>query len=104
MGEDGHTASLFPHSAGLNEEDRWFIANFAPKRETWRLTLTKNAINAARNLVVLVAGHSKAGMLSDVLEGNYEPAEKPIQLISPMAGKMTWLVDQSAAQRLSEQR
>ena len=102
MGDDGHTASLFPHSAGLNEEERWFIANFAPERETWRLTLTKNAINAARNIAVLVAGSSKAGMLSKVLEGDYEPAEKPIQLISPTAGKMTWFVDQDAAQGLSD--
>lgn len=101
MGDDGHTASLFPYSAGLNEEDRWFIANYAPKRETWRLTLTKNAINAARNIVVLVAGGSKASMLSDVLEGKYEPDKKPIQLIMPVDGKMIWLVDQSAASDLS---
>ncbi len=101
MGKDGHTASLFPHSEGLNEEDRWFIANYAPVRETWRLTLTKNAINAAGRIVVLVSGDLKADMLYDVLEGAHKPDEKPIQLITPAGGKMIWIVDQAAAVRLS---
>jgi 6-phosphogluconolactonase len=103
MGEDGHTASLFPHSAGLNEEDRWFIANYAPERDAWRLTLTKNAINAAKNIAVLVSGGSKADMLFDVLEGDYEPDEKPIQLISPEKGRMVWFVDQAASDNLTVQ-
>ena len=102
MGEDGHTASLFPHSAGLNEEDRWFIANYAPEQETWRLTLTKNAISAAKNIAVLVAGKEKADMLSDVLEGDYQPYAKPIQLIKPVDGKMTWFVDQASARLLDQ--
>lgn len=102
MGEDGHTASLFPHSAGLNEEDRWFIANYAPEQETWRLTLTKNAINAAKNIAVLVAGRAKADMLSDVLEGDYQPYAKPIQLIRPVDGRMTWFVDQASARLLDQ--
>ena len=103
MGKDGHTASLFPHSAGLNEEERWFIANFAPGKETWRLTLTKNAINAARNILVLVAGSSKADMLSEVLEGEYQPFEKPIQFISPLGGDIAWLIDEAAVENLSDQ-
>jgi len=102
MGGDGHTASLFPHSAGLNEEARWFIVNYAPERETWRLTLTKNAINSAKHVVVLVAGRSKADMLSDVLNGDYQPVKKPIQLISPVDGKMIWFLDRDAANNLTE--
>ena len=101
MGEDGHTASLFPHSAGLNEEHRWFIANYAPERKTWRLTLSINAINAARNIMVLVAGGSKAGMLSEVLEGKFTPFGKPIQFIAPSDGRMVWFLDQAAASKLS---
>jgi len=100
MGVDGHTASLFPHSAGLNEENRWFIANYAPERETWRLTLTKNAINAAKLVVVLVHGDSKAQMINDVLTGPNLPQEKPIQLISPEDGKLVWLLDSEAASLL----
>ncbi len=100
LGKDGHTASLFPHSSGLNEEKRWFIPNFAPRREAWRLTLTRNAINAARNIVVLVSGESKADILAEVLFGEREPELKPIQYISPKDGEMTWMLDQAAASLL----
>jgi 6-phosphogluconolactonase len=102
MGIDGHTASLFPETAGLNEEQRWFIANPVPSQGGWRLTLTKNAINAARKVVVLVSGGSKADMLAEVLTGNYDPLHKPIQLISPTAGEMIWLLDRDAASRLPD--
>lgn len=102
MGDDGHTASLFPHSAGLNEEQRWFIANDVPELDTWRLTLTKNAINAARHIAVIVAGDSKAEVLVDVLEGDYQPDVTPIQLIAPKNGQMVWFLDQAAAKKLSD--
>ena len=104
MGDDGHTASLFPHSAGLNEEDRWFIANFAPAQKTWRLTLTKNAINTAHNIVVLVSGKAKAKTLAKVLEGDHDPENLPIQLISPTEGEMIWLLDKEAASELNSNR
>lgn len=100
MGADGHTASLFPDTAGLNEEHRWFIANQVPAQDAWRLTLTKNALNAGRQIVVLVSGLSKADMLSEVLTGPKEPMHKPVQLISPVQGEMTWLIDRDAASQL----
>jgi 6-phosphogluconolactonase len=101
MGTDGHTASLFPYSAGLNEEQRWFIANYAPGLEKWRLTLTKNAINNAREILVLVSGKDKAQVLAEVLEGDKYPDKRPIQLISPIDGNMTWMIDSDAASQLS---
>jgi len=104
MGRDGHTASLFPHSAGLNEEHRWFIANFAPEQGVWRLTLSKNAINAARNILVLVQGEGKAGVLKELFDEVKEPEEQPIRLISPVDGKMVWLLDENAAQKLSDDK
>jgi 6-phosphogluconolactonase len=64
------------------------------------LTLTKHAINAGRQIVVLVSGISKADMLSVVWTGPQEPMQKPIQLISPIEGEMTWLIDQDAASQL----
>jgi 6-phosphogluconolactonase len=102
MGHDGHTASLFPKTAGINEEQRWFIANQVPSQGGWRLTLTKHAINAARKIVVLVSGDSKAEMLAEVLTGVSDPLLKPIQLISPKAGEMIWLLDRAAASRLPD--
>jgi 6-phosphogluconolactonase len=103
MGEDGHTASLFPHSSGLQEEKRWFIANFAPGIGAWRLTLTKNAINQARHIIVLVSGGNKSQMVAKVLEEPKRPEERPIQLICPQRGKMQWLLDGDAAKCLSGQ-
>ena len=100
MGADGHTASLFPHSAGLNETFRWFIANKIPEQKSWRLTLTRNAINAARNILVMVKGEDKAETVSKVLTGSYVPEERPIQLIMPDDGEMIFLLDQGAAHLL----
>jgi len=97
MGEDGHTASLFPHSAALNEGHRWFVANYAAEKESWRLTLTLSAINAARLVVVLVRGESKAERLRAVFTTPKEPWEMPIQAVDPINGEMIWLMDREAA-------
>lgn len=97
LGVDGHTASLFPGTAGLNEEHRWFIANQVPQLEEWRLTLTKHAINAARKIVVLVSGVDKAEMVSKVLSDDGSDELKPVQLISPVDGEMVWMLDREAA-------
>ena len=102
MGNDGHTASLFPHSAGLNEDFRWFIANYAPSMDSWRLTLTAPAINAARFILVLVEGAGKADRLKMVLTDPHEPDEMPIQMIDPSQGEMVWLVDQAAAKDINK--
>lgn len=102
MGEDGHTASLFPKSAGLNEAQRWFIANYAPKGETWRLTLTKPAINAGREIWVLVRGETKAEKLAEVLTGTQDPWANPIQLVDPKDGEMIWWLDAAAAKKLPD--
>ena len=103
MGEDGHTASLFPNSSGLDEQARWFIASLAPTSGLWRLTLTKHAINSAKNIHVLVSGASKAAMVENVFNGPMEPSEKPIQMISPRDGQMTWMLDRDAAMYLPDE-
>ena len=100
MGEDGHTASLFPGTAGVNEEQRWFIANYVPNLGEWRLTLTKNAINAARKIIVLVSGQSKAEIISEVLSENTFQEQKPVQMISAEDGELLWLLDREAASLL----
>jgi 6-phosphogluconolactonase len=102
MGEDGHTASLFPGTAGINEEQRWFIANHVPKQGAYRLTLSKNAINAARKIVVLVSGRSKAKKLTEVLQAKSPADENPILLIAPRDGEMLWLLEREAANQLPD--
>ena len=100
MGEDGHTASLFPNTPALAEARHRCVAQFVERSTTgksWRLTLTAPFINRSRNVLVLVAGASKAKVMSDVLEGPRDPQRLPMQLVAPVDGKVTWLVDVLAA-------
>ncbi|MGH7214097.1 MAG: 6-phosphogluconolactonase [Tepidisphaeraceae bacterium] len=97
MGDDGHTASLFPGTVALNETHHRSVANFVPKLNTWRITLSAPFINRARHVLVLVTGHAKASRVAEVIEGAPDPQRLPIQLIRPEQGTMTWLLDAGAA-------
>jgi 6-phosphogluconolactonase len=97
MGDDGHTASLFPHTAALDEQARWVVANHVEKLDTWRITLTAGAINAAKKVAFLVSGEKKATRLREVLHSVHQPHELPSQLIQPESGALLWLVDAPAA-------
>lgn len=100
MGDDGHTTSLFPNTAALDERRAWVAANWVEKLGTWRVTLTAPAINAARHVLFLVNGTGKAERLREVLAGERDPARLPSQLIRPHDGTLEWLVDRAAASRL----
>jgi 6-phosphogluconolactonase len=100
LGEDGHTASIFPESAAGRESVRWVVADYAAQALMWRVTLTPVIINGAAEVMFLVAGSEKAAILQRVLEGSYRPHELPAQLIAPVAGRGLWLVDESAASEL----
>jgi 6-phosphogluconolactonase len=97
MGDDGHTASLFPNTEALNETKHRAVANRVEKLNTWRITMSAPFINRAREVVVLVAGAGKAKRLAEVLEGPRELQRLPVQLIAPASGKLTWIVDAAAA-------
>jgi 6-phosphogluconolactonase len=96
MGEDGHTASLFPHTQALNEEERLVVANPVPQLNSTRITFTYPLINAARRVLVLVSGVNKAATLHEVLSGPTDPLQWPIQKIAPVDGQLIWLVDEAA--------
>ena len=96
LGRDGHTASLFPFTAALEERDAWVVRNEVPQLSTERLTLTAPVINAARNVMFLVEGSDKGEALERVLEGPANPLEFPAQLVAPIDGDVLWLVDESA--------
>ncbi len=102
MGDDGHTASLFPHTAALDEMARLVVANHVPQKDTWRITLTWPVINQGREVAFLIEGAAKAEILHDVLLGPYDPESKPSQLIRPASGKLTFLLDCVAAAKLPE--
>ncbi len=100
MGDDGHTASLFPHTAALDEMSRLVVANHVPQKDTWRITLTWPVINQGREVAFLIEGAAKTQVLHDVLVGSYDPETKPSQLIRPAGGKLLFLLDNAAAAML----
>ena len=102
LGEDGHTASLFPGDAVLAETGRWVAAVSAAGQDLQRVTLTPSLINQAAMVVFLVAGGGKAGVLREVLHGPREPGRLPAQLIQPHSGELRWLTDLAAAGSLAQ--
>jgi 6-phosphogluconolactonase len=100
MGDDGHTASLFPGTPALSEGRAWVVANRVEKLGAWRVTLTAPAINAARHVLFTVNGAGKAARLREVLRGERDPARLPSQLIRPADGALEWFVDKAAAAQL----
>jgi 6-phosphogluconolactonase len=99
LGEDGHTASLFPGQAAVHETTRWVVAVPAPDGTMWRVTLTPPVLNAARNVTFVVSGAAKAQRLAQVLQGPFTPDILPAQSIRPTQGRLTWMVDEAAAGR-----
>lgn len=100
MGDDGHTASLFPHTEALDEMARIVVANNVPQKDTWRLTLTWPVITQGREVAFLIEGKAKADVVKMVFSGAYDPESHPSQLIRPANGRLTLLLDQGAASGL----
>lgn len=100
MGDDGHTASLFPGSQVIHEPGGWVAASYVEKLAAWRITLTPAIINAAANVTFLVSGSGKAECLRQVLTGPYRPHALPAQIVRPHQGCLRWLVDAAAASLL----
>lgn len=100
MGDDGHTASLFPFSPALDETNKIAVANRAEKLNATRLTLTFPAINNAANVAFLVGGEKKAEILQAVLLGEIEPEKYPSQNVRPINGNLFWLLDKESARNL----
>ena len=89
MGEDGHTASLFPETAALNENKRWVIENYIPQMNCNRITLTYPLINASKRILILVTGEEKKKLVRGILSGE---SDFPISKVRPSDGKVTWLL------------
>ena len=100
LGEDGHTASLFPGARDVSDGESWVVARYDVRGSLWRVTLTPVLINAAAEVLFLVAGEAKAAIVRRVLEGPRRPQELPAHLIAPAHGRMLWLLDAAAARDL----
>ncbi|MHB9150898.1 MAG: 6-phosphogluconolactonase [Thermoleophilia bacterium] len=107
LGDNGHTASLFPYAPVLSERDRWVAEVFvdaaagagttAAGEDLWRVTLTAPFINTAANVLFLATGPAKAGVVKEVVEGAYDPDRLPAQLIRPVPSALRWYLDSEAA-------
>jgi len=93
LGEDGHTASLFPDTPALEEKTRRVVANFVPKFDSWRLTFTFPLINHARQVCFLVNASKHAQLIERVLSG---APEFPASRVQPISGDLTWILGQAA--------
>jgi 6-phosphogluconolactonase len=100
MGPDGHTASLFPGTRAVEIIDRWVAPTINPSGPSQRLTLTLPVINAARNVIYLVAGGDKSETVRSVIEE--QPPAFPTSHVAPTSGELIWLLDRAAASRLRE--
>jgi 6-phosphogluconolactonase len=89
LGDDGHTASLFPGTVALDETTRRVVANFVPKLDAWRLTFTFPLINQARHVCFLVGTAKNAGLIERVIEGD---PQFPASRVNPSAGDVTWII------------
>lgn len=101
MGDDGHTASLFPGTAALQETSHLVVANWVEKFNSDRITFTLPVLNAAAEDLVIIAGESKADVISHILDS---PAivRYPIQKVHPGNGRLRWLVEQKAARLIQK--
>ncbi len=102
MGEDGHTASLFPGSPVLDETQAWVAA--VPSKDPPRVTLTYPVLNNAGTIAFLVSGRNKAGVLHTVIDGSGVEDPLPASRVNPVHGTLRFLVDRDAASQLSESR
>lgn len=97
MGDDGHTASLFPGLPAVHETARWVRAQYVDKLAAWRVTLTPAILNRAQQILFLVSGNAKSDTLQRVIYGAHQPDRYPAQIIQPVDGRLTWMVDEAAA-------
>jgi 6-phosphogluconolactonase len=101
MGEDGHTASLFPHTKALHIHDRLVAANYVPQIDAWRMTLTFPCLETAKHTAIYVLGEAKKKRVAEVLKGPYKPDDYPIQRIGTPQRPALWVLDSAASSLIS---
>jgi len=102
IGEDGHTASLFPGTQALKERTHWVTANYVEKLSSNRITLTLPVLNNARTVVVLCPEAKKAQIVKDVFTASPGEERFPIKMVAPVNGAPIWLLDKESAAKLPE--
>jgi 6-phosphogluconolactonase len=103
LGENGHTASLFPGTSVVHETNRLVKEVYVEEQKMFRITMTASLIDQADNIMFLIEGEGKAEILKTVLTGDYMPDKYPAQLIKPVNGKLYWYIDNKAAAELPDE-
>lgn len=102
MGEDGHTASLFPGTAALGEQSRWVVPGLSPQGTKSRITLTLGVINHASVILFLVTGQKKANVIRRILQSRADVIDAyPAARVVPESGRLMWYLDRAAASELT---
>jgi 6-phosphogluconolactonase len=97
MGDDGHTLSLFPNEAVLEEKQRWVAAYYVEHLQQYRLTLLPALVNKSRRITFIISGESKAAAFKAVMSPVKNAKQFPAQLIQPLNGELHWFIDDAAA-------
>jgi 6-phosphogluconolactonase len=100
IGADGHTASLFPGTAALDEHERWVAANEVPQIGAWRLTLTLPALNSARRIIFMATGEEKAQVIAEAFGGVEHDEPYPCERVVPFRARREVLIDKAAASKI----
>ena len=100
MGDDGHTASLFPRTEGVKKKGALVVPNYVPQKETWRMSFTYELINNASSICLYVLGENKAAILHKVLFSPLDINTYPSQGVGSMSHKATWIIDEDASQNI----
>jgi 6-phosphogluconolactonase len=100
VGDDGHTASLFPGTDALEEKEKWVVGHFVPKANANRITLTFPVINNARRILFLVGGESKASIVKEIYREESSGHRFPAERVKAEWGELIWLLDPAAASKL----
>ncbi len=96
LGEDGHTASLFPGTDVVEERERYVVAVFVPKLDSWRVTLALPVLSAAREIYFLVSGRSKSDIIQRIMSMKEPSKEFPATMVDPDNGELHWMLDSEA--------
>jgi 6-phosphogluconolactonase len=97
IGADGHTASLFPGTEALEEQERWVVANHVPQIDAWRLTMTLKALNATRRVIFMATGDAKAKVIAEAFGGVKHATRYPCERVTPFGARREILLDRAAA-------
>lgn len=100
IGSDGHTASLFPSTEALDEQERWVVANHVPQLDAWRLTLTFPALSHAGRVLFLATGEEKAQVIAEAFGGVEHEEPHPCERVLPIGARREVLIDLAAASRI----